>query len=140
MKLFAIFALFTMVLANKMVSIGNLFITTIHNQYDRFSLSFENKQLLCSHKRSMFFYDESRYLELYNSGTFLKVNEAGKLVSDDKPHIGFRLTLEPESLFKRTLSYNGGNVFELCADGSVGFRSNCDGARKAVITHEEIFH
>ncbi|KAF8004109.1 hypothetical protein HF325_001557 [Metschnikowia pulcherrima] len=87
---------------------------------------------------SIFRYDRGGFLNKIDTRKFLMVDDLGKLVLGPLPHTNFSLMGQEELLGIGLLLHNGEYILELCADGLIGYKSRCLGARNVTLTYEEI--
>lgn len=85
---------------------------------------------------SYFGYYKTGALALVEAGKYVAIDEHGKLHLDDDPHHGFLLTDKKGTIWMKSVSYKGDAEFQLCADGLIGHKSNCAGAKRILINYE----
>ncbi|KAM9889142.1 hypothetical protein OXX69_012915, partial [Metschnikowia pulcherrima] len=100
-------------------------------------LRFEGTSLIAGGEMATFEYDLGGSFKSADTGDYISVNDSGMLVPSSEAHLGFLLREIPNVSGQRTLLYKGNDEFQLCADSSIGFRSNCEGARAIEITYED---
>ncbi|KAM9939448.1 hypothetical protein OXX80_001097 [Metschnikowia pulcherrima] len=138
MNLLTFIPLLSLAFAYDTLRPGAMYISKLVGIPSHQGLEAEETRVLASRKRTSFHYDANGSLKLADEDKYLSITEEGKLVLANTPHFGFELKAIDGLTTMRSMNYNGTNLFELCGDNSVGFRSKCEGAERAVITFEDI--
>ncbi|GEQ67705.1 hypothetical protein JCM33374_g1370 [Metschnikowia sp. JCM 33374] len=135
MILVTLLALRTLAMAARRSEYGTLHISAVESKPAYINLVIEKDTVFASDVASIFRYGGSSSLVSLSSKKHVTVNEKGKLVMSGKPETGFVLHASEVSGGRRILSYNGEQVFQLCSDHSIGFKSNCGGAQDVRISY-----
>ncbi|GEQ67735.1 hypothetical protein JCM33374_g1400 [Metschnikowia sp. JCM 33374] len=139
MLFFMVFAVVGLALSKNCTTSGVMSISDLKGEPTQQNLFVPNDYIFASHEVSVFTYSENGTLEKFKSGTYLNVNDVGQLVMEPSPHPGFSLVdiSGPDTKAQR-LYYKNSNVFYLCRDKSVDFRSACEGARPVAVVFQSI--
>ncbi|GEQ71040.1 hypothetical protein JCM33374_g4721 [Metschnikowia sp. JCM 33374] len=131
--------LFTVGLTYDTNHVGSMYISKMGNESVEINLRVYGNRLYISDQRSGFEYDVRGIVWLSKTTRFLSVGEHGRLKLIHRPQTGFLLKKQPGYNFRRTLSFNGVDEFELCGDYSIRYKSNCWGALAIKITFKDRF-
>ncbi|KAM9936312.1 hypothetical protein OXX80_004123 [Metschnikowia pulcherrima] len=123
--------------AHDLVFPGSLYVSRIEGIPEDEDLRFEGTSLIAGGEMATFEYDLGGTFKSADTGDYISVDDSGMLVPSSEAHVGFSLREIPNVSGQRTLLYKGSDEFQLCADSSIGFRSNCEGARAIEITYED---
>ncbi|GEQ70886.1 hypothetical protein JCM33374_g4566 [Metschnikowia sp. JCM 33374] len=138
MNLAAILIMLAWVSANT-PNLGTLVVSTIFGEGVQKHLRIVQNYVVANDQMTAFEYQKTGAFKRFNTGQYLSINGAGRLVISKIPHRGFSLSRSEQSDFKKFVSYKGRYLFELCGDGRIGFQSHCKGAREVSLTFAEVF-
>ncbi|GEQ71178.1 hypothetical protein JCM33374_g4859 [Metschnikowia sp. JCM 33374] len=117
---------------------GTMYVSTVGDPGSRKNLVVQDNQFVVGTYYSTFDYHDEGMLQFCANGKYLGVDRTGKFFITEQPHMGFSLVKKLDSSYERILQYNGGQAFELCGDGSIGFNSKCEGAQAMSIIYKDI--
>lgn len=115
---------------------GNLFFFTNRDKPTFGSLRVANDYLFGGKWSTVFKLNHSTSLQDSKTRKYLAVNDRGQLCMNDKPHIGFFISLDNGTQSHKSLSYKGNEVFHICNDQLIDLGNGCEGARECKILYE----
>ncbi|GEQ67742.1 hypothetical protein JCM33374_g1407 [Metschnikowia sp. JCM 33374] len=132
--------LFSLALAADYIRTGTLYIPQLFCLGIPNALNIERNKIFVAEEVTFYFFDARGTLESTITGKYLTFNGAGKLVLEEQPDRNFGMRSHPGMYPRRTVVYKGEAIFELCADGSIGYESECEDAVGVTITYEDYIH
>lgn len=133
MRLITALIFATWVLATEDTGYGTFSASLIGDEANYGNLMVKKSVIFVNERFSIFNYDGNKTIQQFQSPKLLNVSKNGLLIMIAGHGSDFRVEEESKFGKKRKISYQGDNVFEICRDNLIRYKSSCEGAKKIAI-------
>ncbi|GEQ71417.1 hypothetical protein JCM33374_g5100 [Metschnikowia sp. JCM 33374] len=137
MMLSPVLFLFTLALGQTVLFTGNLYYFTPEKYPVLVRLGTEKNKVVGNGALPVVKYHDTGALFFSDNKKYLGVDKYGKFVMSEKPDTRFALVDKVGSQWTQILFYKGDGDFQLCEDGSIGYKSKCKGAQTISVEFEK---